>query len=582
MLDRLSADRATLFVSLLLLDALFRPYTGLIHDAQLYAVQVLDRVSPGQYSDDLYLRYGSQDRYTVFSWLVSPVVEVVGLPAAFFLLYLLSNAVFLYGLLRFTQAVVKPRALAALAVIWLALNPIPFGGLGVFDAHETFLTPRLFANGLTLLALERLLRGRAGVSFTLLAAAMAIHPIMAVCGLLAWLCWQALEHFSRGTFAALAAVCGLAALGCLLYAPLGTALFGPMDETWRRAIHAVNLYSLPAEWTWRDWLRIAVAFGVVVAARRGATGLKSLSQNLEGSLPRARDSETTKGFRTRTKSLRRLFDAVAIVAAAGIGLGCVTPYLPYALLFQGQPYRALWLLQVVATCAVFMLAGRVSSANPRVRALAFSSVAAFALVSMTGRQWIIAALLAVLGAMWRRSHSQQSLAGLKILAAAGALVLLAPEIVSAFYAFYQLAPSFPAAQCFTAIPNTLGPFVTWLAAIGVLLALRRLAPTAPRFRLAALAGCLAVQTAFFVVPCTPLGAWIGARRSSDVAFVEQYLQRRRAESDHAPTIYWAGGDLDDIWLALGCQSYYVTRQMVGNMFNRPTAMEGQRRARRRA
>ena len=54
----------TLFFALLAVNAIALPYRGFVHDSQLYAVQVMNRVENGAYADDLFFRYGSQDKYS--------------------------------------------------------------------------------------------------------------------------------------------------------------------------------------------------------------------------------------------------------------------------------------------------------------------------------------------------------------------------------------------------------------------------------------------------------------------------------------------------------------------------------------
>ena len=56
-----------LWAALIFVNAIALPYRGLVHDARLYGVQVLHRITNGEFSDDLYLRYGSQDAYSLFS-----------------------------------------------------------------------------------------------------------------------------------------------------------------------------------------------------------------------------------------------------------------------------------------------------------------------------------------------------------------------------------------------------------------------------------------------------------------------------------------------------------------------------------
>src|SRR5947207_3334034 len=72
-LEQLGTRPWTLVALLLALNALARPYVGLRHDSQMYCAQVLNRVEPGAYADDLFFRYGSQDQFSAFSALAAPL-----------------------------------------------------------------------------------------------------------------------------------------------------------------------------------------------------------------------------------------------------------------------------------------------------------------------------------------------------------------------------------------------------------------------------------------------------------------------------------------------------------------------------
>ena len=68
------------------------------HDARLYSLQALNQAENGAYANDVFLSYGSQDQYSVFSRLVGPMVAAIGLRTVFFLLYLIFNTLFLWAL----------------------------------------------------------------------------------------------------------------------------------------------------------------------------------------------------------------------------------------------------------------------------------------------------------------------------------------------------------------------------------------------------------------------------------------------------------------------------------------------------
>src|SRR3954468_18365318 len=94
------ADRPLVLLAVLLaINAVARPYGNIEHDTRLYSVQVLNHVEPGIYNDDLFFRYGSQDRFSIFSKLMAPLVKVLGLEPAFFLVYVVGNVIFFWSLI---------------------------------------------------------------------------------------------------------------------------------------------------------------------------------------------------------------------------------------------------------------------------------------------------------------------------------------------------------------------------------------------------------------------------------------------------------------------------------------------------
>src|SRR5262245_49955166 len=104
-LSWLGGQPALLFLFALALNAVRFPYLGRVHDATLYSFQALNHLSGGQFSDDLFFKYGSQDRFSIFSTIVSPLVGLAGFDVAFLLLYLLSVALFYWSAIRLTRTI---------------------------------------------------------------------------------------------------------------------------------------------------------------------------------------------------------------------------------------------------------------------------------------------------------------------------------------------------------------------------------------------------------------------------------------------------------------------------------------------
>lgn len=548
---RISWKPGTLFLALLLINSVARPYSDLIHDSRLYAVMVLDRADPGLYSDDLFLRYGSQDRFSLFSRLVAPLTEHIGLRPTFFLLYLISSALVLYSAQRFVLSFVRQRVIAALALFYLAVNPLIFGGLGVFHVNETFLTPRLWAIALVFFALEQLVHDRRWRSLLLITCALMIHPIMAFSGLLVWLYVTLTASLSIRRVIAIGVVCGLILVLALIC--FGGAVLGPMDGTWRRYIVVANEYIDPSEWFARDWLRIVIAFAITIMARQQLC---------------------------YSASVRRCLDAIMFVALVGLVGAAVATHLPYALPIQGQQYRAVWLLQFIQIPLAVSLLRHMwwsGSSYARPGAVALGIVLAVGTMTMNGIQIASSAGVLLLcrygGNFGRREAGVRPGWGASMLWGFGLVACIAPLLAPIMMSWNSTLGMPSPADVMRCVPMAIGPLITLLAAFVSVVALYRWTGGARRFGIAALGGFLTIQTLFFVAAQRGHSPY-----KRNIVALRQFVERHYGETNRLPTVYWPRSGLDNVWFGLQAKCYFTKGQAAGNMFNRGTAMECQRRA----
>ena len=134
-------------------------YRGVVHDAQLYAFQALARLHPAELAGDLFLRYGSQDRYSLFSLLYAPLTDMLGVPGAALAVALASLLVLFAA--TWTLLVPWRGAVAATAgTLAVATWPVGYGAELVFRVAEPFATPRPLAAGVALFGLAMVVRGR--------------------------------------------------------------------------------------------------------------------------------------------------------------------------------------------------------------------------------------------------------------------------------------------------------------------------------------------------------------------------------------------------------------------------------------
>ncbi|HZY85257.1 MAG TPA: hypothetical protein VFE78_10535, partial [Gemmataceae bacterium] len=543
-LDRLADSPAALLCVLLAANALVLPYAGFSHDSRLYASQIVERVAPGSFRADLFLRYGSQDKYSVFTPLVAPVVAVIGLAPAFFLLYLASKALFFYGAIRLVRALVPEGRAVVLGLLYNAVIPMPFGGNEVFHLNESFLTPRVAACGLVFLGLEQMLAGRPGRSFVVLAAALVLHPLMAFVGLLVFALWWALNHLSRRQLVlAAAAACALAAV-VVGYEPLGRRVFGHMDDAWRDVIFDVCFFIRPHEWGVTDWLRLACGVSVVAA----------LAWSNEPG---------------RATFLR----ALLIAAAAGMVGTLVAAHSHYLLLIQTSPYRTLWLTEFLAPPLAFGVAVRLWRRDTGLAR--FSALALVLLITCNWRYesapgvWLFLACLpaAVIGCRGLRPAPSRPdwLARSAAAAFAGAVGLMALADLFVVLMLAFTPPTFEmdvhpiqALRSASAVLYKL-PLLA-LAAVALWCLTARLG-LGPRFRVACLALWLGYQTAIAGVGAS---AWYNGRYSASYPhreFVAAYVRERAGAG--TPNIFWLT-DLRYVWFEAGAHSYFDPVQLSGS------------------
>src|SRR6267142_750798 len=62
--------------------ALSHGYRGIFHDAGLYTLQALAHRAPASLGQDVFLRFGSQDRFTIFGPLYAAAARLLGMEGA--------------------------------------------------------------------------------------------------------------------------------------------------------------------------------------------------------------------------------------------------------------------------------------------------------------------------------------------------------------------------------------------------------------------------------------------------------------------------------------------------------------------
>jgi hypothetical protein len=227
-------------------------YWGIQHDAVLYTMQGLAHLHPDFYSNDVFLKYGSQDRYTLFGTLYGQMIGAFGVDRAAAALTLLSQLALLAGGWSLARRLNTPP-MAWLAMALLAVLELPYGSGGVFTLMEDFITPRALSAGLALGAMAALLADRRWIAAALLAASALIHPLMALGGIL-WIagCYSAAEIGRRWI-----AVMGLCLLVLVIVVAALMRSAGTDQREWAELAIERAPYLVLSNWTLVAWSNLS-------------------------------------------------------------------------------------------------------------------------------------------------------------------------------------------------------------------------------------------------------------------------------------------------------------------------------------
>jgi len=301
------------------------PYLGILQDARLYAVEALGRLHPEVYARDLSLAFGSQGQFTIFPRLFSALIDAIGLDQAAWLLASAGKLLWLAGialLARTLQA--SPVWVFGFALI--LAYPAYYDANTMLSYGESFATPRIYAEALTLFALSAWLGAQRGLALVLIAGALLMHPLMALPGA----CVLGVLALIKGGRSARVwiGLVALVAVGVLAlsHPEVFGRLFMSFDAEWFGVIALRNSYVFLDQWDSAAWGRVVfllVALGL--AARDSRSGVRNVA-------------------------LAMLGVTLTLLVLSWFGAGVWKN----VLLTQLQLWRVLWLAQILA---LLLLAG---------------------------------------------------------------------------------------------------------------------------------------------------------------------------------------------------------------------------------
>lgn len=515
---------------------IMRPYLGLAGDSRLYIGQALASLHPASIGQDFLFARDGQFSFTVFPWLAQGLVALFGASAAALVLSLTGLTLWFAALVALSRRL-APGAGAWLVVAAVVLLPGGYDGFNAFHIGEALATPRVFAEAFCILALAALLGRRVILALGLLAVGFGFHPIMAIVAAGAAIVYLCLGD-RRWLWAPAAGLVGLC-LALALRLPIAERLLTIVPSAWVEIIATRSDIILPSHWPAAFWSAQAVhAVTIALAARRS-------------------DPRTA-----------RLLWSGLVVGAGGLAVGwTLGDHWPLLLIMQLQPWRALWVMTLLAGAGLALIGlerrreGGLTPALPMlIGAWAFADRPLVALLLLA------AALLveiqqargramgpAVVRATW--------LVVLVLILAQAALVI---SVIAAIGAHRPAGAEVPL-QVWGAAVDALAMALV----CGLLSAARRPAVGAR----ALLAGALAL----LVLAGATWDRRSSAQRDLERPSVGQRL--RRIMAGRPGEVLWVEGDIQP-WLWLDRPSWVSSMQGAGVVFSRPLAQLWDERTRR--
>ncbi len=507
-----------------------RPYRGVMQDAQLYSVLALNRLEPGRFNQDLFFKYGSQDSWSAFSPFFAGLISVFGLDGGNFVGTLIGETLWAGGavfLVRSLFADQKTRLFVLAGIIGISGH---YAGYGTLAYAEPFMTPRLYAEGLSLFALAFAARGRLWACGLLLALAAALHPLMTLAPAALLGTTAALKDRRMWLLFGVGAAAGLV-LAVMNVGPFGR-FFATFDPAWWSLVKERLNIGLISRWDWWDFPAVLATLAVLGVCCAEGSG---------------RD--------------RRVVAAMLIVALGGLLATAIgSDLMRNVLLVNLQPWRVLWLATVAANGSLLVLVLRLPP-TLLCRSLFAVGAAASLVPAVDNLGLAITHTLVVLACVafaWERVAKLPRIArrAFHVLFGVGLVALGASQVFGALHG--HLAAS------------DLARIVVSVVAIGalILIATRGIRPIPTALALLA----LGASTALAALPQNS-SKWIAFAISASPAL------GLRDFVPPGPGVYWEdNAGLRILWFKLRQVSYYSCGQGSGAMFNRGTAIDYRRKA----
>ena len=316
-----SAVVVSILASLWLLK---HPYNGIWHDGVVYTFMALKDLYPDIFAGDLFIKFGSQDSYTLFPQIYAELIKSFGLYKSALILTVFGQLLWIFAAVTLFRTFLKGKELCiSLAILFFMRSY--YWGFNIFQYAEPFVALRIFSEALCILGVTSILKGRNITSAFLFIVSFLIHPLMTIAaGFIVYI--YLVLAYTRVLFSAPILVAAIFLLGIFKIEPFA-GIFRVISPEWYQIIKERFFYLLSVQLPLRDWTELFFTVSITAAACLFSKG-----------------------------AMRRLFLSSIIGACCGMLVNIIGGELfKNEFIMQIQTWRCLWFLQFISALGVAVL-----------------------------------------------------------------------------------------------------------------------------------------------------------------------------------------------------------------------------------
>jgi len=300
------------------------PYSGIWHDGIIYTFMALKDLYPDVFANDLFIKFGSQDSYTIFPQIYAVLIKSFGIYKSALILTVSGQLLWVFAAVTLFRTFLKGKELyISLAILFFMKSY--YWGFNTFQYAEPFVNPRIFSEAFCILGITCILKKKHFTSAVLFIVSFLIHPLMTLgAGLIVYV--YLVLAYPRVLFSAPILVAAILLLGLFKIEPF-TGVLRVISPEWHQIIKERFHYLFSIQWPLKDWAELFFTVSVTAAACLFSKGV-----------------------------MRRLFLSSIIGACCGMLVNIIGGELfKNEFITQIQAWRCLWFLQFISALGAAML-----------------------------------------------------------------------------------------------------------------------------------------------------------------------------------------------------------------------------------